>query len=127
MYSVLHGVELNADDVQAFCRLYTAIVDKVTDMQFERSYMRKGGGVTERSFHDDLFAACSPTLPWRDGCSVARAAGGFLDIVHDRINAELKVSKDTAVTVETSNKYLGQQRTTQLTPAPSCRSWSFST
>ena len=37
-----------------------------------------------------------------------RAAGGFLDIIHDRINAELKVAKQTAVTVETSHKYLGQ-------------------
>jgi hypothetical protein len=37
-----------------------------------------------------------------------RAAGGFLDIIHDRINAELKVAKTTGVTVETSHKYLGQ-------------------
>jgi len=32
----------------------------------------------------------------------------FLDIIHDRINAELKVARQTAVTVETSHKYLGQ-------------------
>jgi hypothetical protein len=38
----------------------------------------------------------------------ARAAGGFLDIIHDWINAELKVAKTAAVTVETSHKYLGQ-------------------
>jgi hypothetical protein len=38
----------------------------------------------------------------------ARAAGGFLDIIHDRINAELKVAKNTGVTVETSHKHLGQ-------------------
>jgi len=37
-----------------------------------------------------------------------RAAGGFLDIIDDRINADLKVAKNTAVTVETSHKYLGQ-------------------
>jgi hypothetical protein len=37
-----------------------------------------------------------------------RAAGGFLDIIHDWINAELKVAKTAAVTVETSHKYLGQ-------------------
>ncbi len=32
MYSVLHAMGLNADDVQAFCRLYTAIVDKAVDL-----------------------------------------------------------------------------------------------
>lgn len=109
MYSVLHGMDLNADDVQAFCRLYTAIAGKAVDMQYERSYMRKGGGVTERSFHDDLFARllADPALGGRVQRGT-RAAGGFLDILHDRINAELKVAKQTAVTVETSHKYLGQ-------------------
>lgn len=110
MYSVLHGMDLNADDVQAFCRLYTAIAGKVTDMQYERSYMRKeGGAVTERSFHDDLFRRLldDQTMEGRVQRGT-RAAGGFLDIIHDRINAELKVAKRTAVTVETSHKYLGQ-------------------
>ena len=36
MYTVLHGKNLNADDVQAFCRLYTAIAAKAVDIQFER-------------------------------------------------------------------------------------------
>ena len=110
MYSLLHGTDLNADDVQAFCRLYTAIADKAVDMQYERSYLRKeGGGVTERSFHDDLFGRLldDPALEGRVQQGT-RAAGGFLDIIHDRINAELKVSKSTSVTVETSHKYLGQ-------------------
>lgn len=35
-------------------------------------------------------------------------AWGFLDIIHDRINVELKVARQTAVTVETSHRYLGQ-------------------
>jgi len=109
MYSVLDGMDLDADDVQAFCRLYTAIADKAVDMQYERSYMRKGGGVTERSFHDDLFdrLLADPALEGRVQRGT-RAAGGFLDIIHDRINAELKVAKNTGVTVETSHKYLGQ-------------------
>jgi hypothetical protein len=110
MYTVLHGKNLNADDVQAFCRLYTAIAGKAVDIQFERSYMRKqGGGVTERSFHDDLFdrLLADPALQGRVQRGI-RAAAGFLDIAHDRINAELKVAKKTAVTVETSHKYLGQ-------------------
>jgi hypothetical protein len=110
MYSVLHGTDLNADDVQAFCRLYTAIASTAVDMQYERSYMRKeGGGVTERSFHDDLFGRllADPALEGRVQRGT-RAAGGFLDIIHDRINAELKVEKKTTVTVETSHKYLGQ-------------------
>ena len=68
-----------------------------------------GGGVTERSFHDDLFdrLLADPALEGRVQRGT-RAAGGFLDIIHDRINAELKVAKQTAVTVETSHKYLGQ-------------------
>jgi hypothetical protein len=110
MYTVLHGKNMNAEDVQAFCRLYTAIAGKAVDIQFERSYMRKqGGGVTERSFHDDLFGRLldDPALEGRVQRGT-RAAAGFLDIAHDRINAELKVSKKTAVTVETSHKYLGQ-------------------
>jgi hypothetical protein len=35
MYSVLHDMDLNNGDVQTFCRLYTAIVDKAVDMQFD--------------------------------------------------------------------------------------------
>jgi hypothetical protein len=110
MYNVLHGKNLNADDVQAFCGLYTAIAAKAVDIQYDRSYMRKqGGGVTERSFHDDLFdrLLADPALEGRVQRGT-RAAAGFLDIAHDRINAELKVAKQTAVTVETSHKYLGQ-------------------
>lgn len=108
LYSVLHHMDLNSDDVQAFCRLYTAIVDKAVDMQFDRAY-RKGAHVTERAFHNDLFSRLlsDPSL----GARVQRGnrtAGGFLNIIHDRINAELKVAKQTAVTVETSHKYLGQ-------------------
>lgn len=38
MYSVLHDMDLKSDDVQAFCRLYTAIVDKAIDLQFDRVY-----------------------------------------------------------------------------------------
>ncbi len=109
MYSVLHGMDLNADDVQAFCRLYTAIVDKAVDIQYDGTYMKKGAGVTERAFHDDLFnrLLADPALEGRVQRGT-RAAGGFLDIIHDRINAELKVAKRVSVTVETSHKYLGQ-------------------
>ena len=109
MYSVLHGMDLNADDVQAFCRLYTAIVDKAVAMQYEGTYMNKGTGVTERSFHDDLFdrLLSDPALEGRVERGT-RAAGGFLDIIHDRINAELKLAKKTSVTVKTSHRYLGQ-------------------
>jgi hypothetical protein len=129
MYSRLHGMDLNQDDVQAFCRLYTAIVDKAVDMQFERSYMKKGGGVSERSFHDDLFdrLLADPALEGRVQRGT-RAAGGFLDIIHDRINAELKVARTTAVTVETSQRYLGQAADYAAdTPVPNCPSWSCST
>ena len=109
MYSVLHGMDLDTDDVQAFCRLYTAIVDKAVAIQYEGTYMNKGTGVTERAFHDDLFGRLlsDPALDGRVQRGT-RAAGGFLDIIHERINAELKVAKKTGVTVKTSHKYLGQ-------------------
>ena len=70
---------------------------------------RKGAKVTERAFHNDLFdrLLADPTLEGRVQRGT-RAAGGFLDLIHDRINAELKVARQTAVTVETSHKYLGQ-------------------
>jgi hypothetical protein len=108
MYTVLHSMDLNSDDVQAFCRLYTAIADKAVDMQFHRAY-RRGAHVTERAFHDDLFnrLLADPSLEGRVQRG-NRTAGGFLDILHDRINAELKVARQTTVTVETSHKYLGQ-------------------
>ena len=108
MYSVLHGMDLHPGDVQAFCRLYTAIADKAVEMQYNRAY-RKGAHVTERAFHNDLFnrLLADPSLEGRVQRG-NRAAGGFLDILHDRINAELKVTRQTAVTVETSHKYLGQ-------------------
>jgi len=108
LYSVLHDMDLNSEDVQAFCRLYTAIVDKAVDMQFDHAY-RKGAHTTERAFHNDLFSRLlsDPALEGRVQRG-NRTAGGFLDIIHDRVNAELKVARQTAVTVETSHKYLGQ-------------------
>jgi len=83
-------------------------MDEAVDMQFDRAY-RKGARVTERAFHDDLFnrLLSDPALEGRVERG-NRTAGGFLDVVHDRINAELKVARQTAVTVETSHKYLGQ-------------------
>ena len=77
MYSVLHDMDLNSDDVQAFCRLYTAIVDKAIDLQFDRVY-GKGARVTERAFHDDLFnrLLSDPVLEGRDRRG-NRTAGGF--------------------------------------------------
>lgn len=108
MYAVLHEMDVAADDVQAFCRLYTAIVDKVCDLQFDTTY-RRGASVTERTFHNDLFdrILADPELGGRVTRG-NRAAGGFLDIKHDNVNAELKVARSGVTTVETSLKYLGQ-------------------
>ena len=100
MYSVLRDMDLNPGDVQAFSRLYTAIVGKAVDMQYERSYMRKeGGGVTERSLHDDLSdrLLADPALEGRVQRGT-RAAGGFLDIIHEWINTELKVAVSAHLT-----------------------------
>ena len=68
MYTVLHGKNLNAEDVQAFCRLYTAIAGKAVDIQFERSYMR-GEASPSGPFTTTCSIVCSTTRSWKVGCS----------------------------------------------------------
>jgi hypothetical protein len=80
MCSVLHDMDLNSDDIQASCRLHTAIVD----MQFDRAYW-KGARATERPSTTTCSNACSPIRPLEGQVERGnRTAGGFLDIIHDR-------------------------------------------
>ncbi|WP_191300133.1 hypothetical protein [Lentzea cavernae] len=108
-YEPLHDDHsLDQDDVHAFCRLFTACVRAAHSIMFNRVF-RAGQRVTEQQFHDDLEQRLlgDPTL----GGRVARRdplAGGFDDLRHDNIVAELKVEKVTPRTVETCTKFLGQ-------------------
>lgn len=96
------------EEVQAFARVFTAIVRQGLALQFDRGYKR-GSRVRERDFHDDLERRllADPALGGRLTRG-DRAALGFLDLQHDGITAELKVERREAVQVETSHRYLGQ-------------------
>ncbi|UAJ79805.1 hypothetical protein IT072_01600 [Leifsonia sp. ZF2019] len=108
LYTALPEAGYNETEVQAFCRLFTAICRIGLEMTWDRQYKR-GQAVTERKFHDDLFARLleEPELEGRVERG-SRAAHGFLDIRHDSITAELKVERQTAVTRERAAKYMAQ-------------------
>jgi hypothetical protein len=75
---------------------------------FTKTFMR-GTHVTEQMFHDEMERLLRDD-PELDGRLTRRdaVAGGFDDLLHDDVIAELKVEKKTAVTVDESAKYLGQ-------------------
>jgi hypothetical protein len=108
LYTALPEAGYNEPEVQAFCRLFTAICRIGLEMTWDRQYKR-GQSVTERKFHDDLFARLleEPELEGRVERG-SRAAHGFLDIRHDSITAELKVERQTPVTRERAAKYMAQ-------------------
>lgn len=108
LYEGLHAAGYDQDQVQAFCRLFTAICRIGLRMTWDKRY-RKGTRVTEKEFHDELYAALhsEPEL----GGHLERGsplALGFLDVRHDGITAELKVERKTAVTHDSAPKYMGQ-------------------
>ncbi|MEV4139872.1 hypothetical protein AB0J72_47900 [Dactylosporangium sp. NPDC049742] len=107
LYEHLHGAGYDEDQIQGFCRLLTAISAAGHAMTFETRY-RRGTKVTERQFHDDLHQRLMKNHEL--GGRVERGtrlALGFVDVRHDGITAELKVSK-TAVTPANITKYIGQ-------------------
>lgn len=108
MYDRLHDAAFDTEDVRAFCRLFTACVTAAQSIMFDKVF-RRGTRVTEAIFHDALEQRlrADPTL----GGRLTRrdpVAGGFDDLLHDDIIAELKVARTKAVTVEDCAKYLGQ-------------------
>lgn len=108
LYERLARSRYNHDQLQAFCRLLTAICRIGLRMTWDKEY-RRGTRVTERKFHDDLYdrLLAEPELEGRleRGSPLAL---GFLDVRHDGITAELKVERKTPVTRESAPKYIGQ-------------------
>ena len=108
LYDSLTAAGYDEDQLQAFCRLFTAICRAGLTLTWEKAY-RRGTYVTERTFHDELHKRllADPKL----GGRVDRGdplALGFLDTRHDGITAELKVERKVPVTKDSAPKYLGQ-------------------
>lgn len=108
LYERLHGAGYDEDQVQAFCRLLTAVCRAGLSMTWEKRYKR-GQRVRERDFHDDLHERLlkDPELGGRVERNEPLALG-YLDVRHDGIIAELKVERQVAVTQERAPKYMGQ-------------------
>ena len=108
MFGRLDSPAFNSEDVRAFCRLFAACVRAAQQIMFEKTFMR-GAHVDEGLFHNELerILRADPEL---DGRLTRRdaVAGGFDDLLHDDVIAELKVSKGSPITVDKSAKYLGQ-------------------
>jgi len=108
LYDNLTTAGYDENQLQAFCRLFTAICRVGLAMTWEKSF-RRGTYVREKTFHDELHnrLLADPALEGR----VERGdplALGYLDTRHDGITAELKVERKTPVTKDSSPKYLGQ-------------------
>jgi hypothetical protein len=108
MYDVLIDPALDVGDVRAFCTFFSACVKAAQSIMFHKTF-RLGTRVTEAQFHDELERrlrddeTLGGRLTRRDA-----VAGGFDDLLHDTIIAELKVERRKAVSVADCAKYLGQ-------------------
>jgi hypothetical protein len=108
LYERLRAAGFDEEQLQAFCRLFTAICRAGISITWSKKYKR-GTSDRERDFHDDLFERLSnePEL----GGRVERGsplALGYLDVRHDGITAELKVEKKVPVTSESARHYMSQ-------------------
>lgn len=108
MFAALDSAELDTEDVRAFCRLFAACVRAAQVIMFEKTFMR-GSRVSETQFHNELerLLRADPELGGRLTRRDA-VAGGFDDLLHDDVIAELKVSRDKPVAVEDCVRYVGQ-------------------
>lgn len=108
MFGRLDSAEFTAEDVRAFCRLFTACVRAAQRIMFTKRFM-KSQYVSETLFHNEMERILREDrelegrLTRRDS-----VAGGFDDLLHDDVIAELKVERNTPATVEHSAKYIGQ-------------------
>lgn len=108
LYDGLHKAGYNEDHVQAFCRLLTATCRAGMDITWDRQY-RRGRKVSEREFHEDLFARIQEDPELEGRLERGSPLGlGFLDVRHDGITAELKVERQTPVARDSVAKYIGQ-------------------
>jgi hypothetical protein len=108
LYDSLTTAGYDEHQLQAFCRLFTAICRAGLAITWEKTY-RRGTSVKEKTFHDELHKRllADPEL----GGRVERGdplALGYLDTRHDGITAELKVERRVPVTKASAPKYLGQ-------------------
>jgi hypothetical protein len=108
MYEALAAPDYDTEDARALCRLFTACVRAGQSIMFDKVF-RRGTRVTEATFHDELEKRlrADPELAGR----LTRrdpVAGGFDDLLHDDVIAELKVARDKPVTIDDCAKYLGQ-------------------
>ena len=108
MFAALDAPEFNTEDVRAFCRLFSACVRAAQTIMFEKTFMQ-GSRVSEAEFHDELERRLRAD-PELEGRLTRRdaVAGGFDDLLHDDIIAELKVSHGPPVTVDACARYVGQ-------------------
>jgi hypothetical protein len=108
MYAGLHGSGIPDQEIAAFCRCFSAISRAAQAIQADRQY-GEGRRISEGNFHDDLERRlrADPTLGGRLERRTP-SGGGYLDLLHDMINAELKVEHKTPATVERADKYMGQ-------------------
>ncbi len=108
MFGQLDTPEFDTEDVRAFCRLFAACVRAAQMIMFEKTFMR-GSRVSEAEFHNELerLLRNDPELEGRLTRRDA-VAGGFDDLLHDDVIAELKVSRGAPVTVDHCARYVGQ-------------------
>ena len=108
MFGTLDAPHFDTEDARAFCRLFAACVRAAQVIMFEKTFMR-GSRVSEAEFHDELerLLRADPELEGRLTRRDA-VAGGFDDLLHDDVIAELKVSRGAPVTVDHCARYIGQ-------------------
>jgi hypothetical protein len=108
MFGALDAPEFDTEDTRAFCRLFAACVRAAQVIMFNKTFMR-GSRVSEAEFHDELERRLRAD-PELEGRLTRRdaVAGGFDDLLHDDVIAELKVSRGAPVTVDRCTRYLGQ-------------------
>jgi hypothetical protein len=108
MFGALDAPEFDTEDARAFCRLFAACVRAAQVIMFQKTFMQ-GSRPSEAQFHDELERRLRSD-PELEGRLTRRdaVAGGFDDLLHDDVIAELKVSHGTPVTVDGCTRYLGQ-------------------
>ncbi len=108
MFAALDAPQFDTEDARAFCRLFAACVRTGLSIMFDKPFMH-GSRLTEAQFHDELERRLRAD-PELGGRLTRRdpVAGGFDDLLHDDIIAELKVSRGAPVTLEHCARYIGQ-------------------